>query len=189
MQLLKKRSQGQKGRYSASVDPTPVLATHTRVITVIPLKTILEYGGVDRLIIYFLFRLVFYFFGFNFFSPSWQVRARCNSVSGSVTSWVQLSMANMTNVNVQYHNFCAIMTNQPPIYWISLEWNLDPEPLNVVLLCEGAWQHNMDKVYSGLYECMGHVVPYLRSSRLASQWRLCPGNRRKRDCSRNVCCS
>ena len=177
MRLPKKRSQGQKGRYSASVDPMPVSATHTRVVTVIPSKTVLEYGGVDRLLIYSLFRLVFYFFCFNFFSPSWQVRALCNSVSGSVTPWVQLSMANMMDVTMQYHNFCAIMTNQPPIlYWISLEWNLDPEPLNFMSLCKGAWQHNMDKVYSGLYECMGDVVPYLGSSRLASQQRLCLGN-------------
>ncbi|KAK7028005.1 hypothetical protein VNI00_015092 [Paramarasmius palmivorus] len=39
--------------------------------------------------------------------------------------------------------------------------NLDPEPLSFVSLGEGAKQHNMGKVYSGLYECSGHVVPYL----------------------------
>ena len=39
--------------------------------------------------------------------------------------------------------------------------NLDPEPLNYVSLGEGARRHNMGKVYSGLYECAGHVVPYL----------------------------
>ena len=39
--------------------------------------------------------------------------------------------------------------------------NLDSEPLSFVSLGEVAKQHNMDKVYSGLYECAGHVVPYL----------------------------
>ena len=39
--------------------------------------------------------------------------------------------------------------------------NLDPEPLSFVSLSEGAKQHNMGKVYSGLYECAGHVVLYL----------------------------
>ena len=36
--------------------------------------------------------------------------------------------------------------------------NLDPEPLSFVSLGEGAKQHNMGKVYSGLYECAGHAV-------------------------------
>ena len=39
--------------------------------------------------------------------------------------------------------------------------NLDREPLSFTSLGEGAKQHNMGKVYSGLYECVGHVVPYL----------------------------
>ncbi len=33
--------------------------------------------------------------------------------------------------------------------------NLDPEPLSFQSLGEGAKQHNMGKVYSGLYECSG----------------------------------
>ena len=39
--------------------------------------------------------------------------------------------------------------------------NLKPEALSFISLGEGARQHNMGKVYSGLYECSGHVVPYL----------------------------
>ncbi|KAL0058090.1 hypothetical protein AAF712_015250 [Marasmius tenuissimus] len=39
--------------------------------------------------------------------------------------------------------------------------NLDPEPLSFVSLGEGAKQRNTGKVYSGLYECSGHVVPHL----------------------------
>ncbi|KAH6903325.1 chitin synthase 8 [Coprinopsis sp. MPI-PUGE-AT-0042] len=60
--------------------------------------------------------------------------------------------------------------------------NLDPEPLSFVSLGEGAKQHNMGKVYSGLYECSGHVVPYLvvvKSGKPTERSR--PGNRGKRD--------
>ena len=38
---------------------------------------------------------------------------------------------------------------------------LDPQPLSYIALGEGARQHNMAKVYSGLYEHKGHIVPYL----------------------------
>src|SRR5439155_20782964 len=44
---------------------------------------------------------------------------------------------------------------------LGVDPNLDPEPLSFLSLGEGAKQHNMGKVYSGLYECNGHVVPYL----------------------------
>ncbi|KAL0060142.1 hypothetical protein AAF712_013068 [Marasmius tenuissimus] len=60
--------------------------------------------------------------------------------------------------------------------------NLDPEPLSFVLLGEGAKQHNMGKVYSGLYECSGHVVPYLVVAKVGKpNERSRPGNRGKRD--------
>ena len=95
---------------------------HTRVVTVIPSKTVLEYGGVDRLLIYSLFRLVFYFCGFNFFSLSWQISALCNSISGSVTPWVQLSVANVMDVNVQTHDFRAI-TQTDPLYRTGYPWS------------------------------------------------------------------
>ncbi|KAI5990050.1 chitin synthase-domain-containing protein [Pisolithus orientalis] len=39
--------------------------------------------------------------------------------------------------------------------------NLDPELLSFVSISKGARQHNMAKVYSGLYKCAGHVMPYL----------------------------
>lgn len=38
---------------------------------------------------------------------------------------------------------------------------LDPEPLSFESLGEGMRQHNMGKVYSGLYEVQGHIVPFL----------------------------
>ncbi len=38
---------------------------------------------------------------------------------------------------------------------------VDPEPLSFESLGEGLKQHNMGKVYSGLYEVQGHIVPFL----------------------------
>ncbi|KAJ7038911.1 chitin synthase-domain-containing protein [Mycena alexandri] len=60
--------------------------------------------------------------------------------------------------------------------------NLDPEPLSLVSLSQGAKQHNMGKVHSGLYECKRPVVPYLVSAKVGKpteHWR--PGNRGKHD--------
>jgi len=49
-------------------------------------------------------------------------------------------------------------------------------------LGEGAKQHNMGKVYSGLYECAGHVVPYMVLVKIGKPTeRSRPGNRGKRD--------
>ncbi|KAF9019249.1 glycosyltransferase family 2 protein [Hymenopellis radicata] len=60
--------------------------------------------------------------------------------------------------------------------------NLDPEPLSFVSLGEGAKQHNMGKIYSGLYEVAGHVVPYLVVVKVGKPTeRSRPGNRGKRD--------
>jgi chitin synthase len=60
--------------------------------------------------------------------------------------------------------------------------NLEPEPLSFLSLGEGAKQHNMGKVYSGLYECAGHVVPYLVVVKMGKPTeRSRPGNRGKRD--------
>ena len=38
---------------------------------------------------------------------------------------------------------------------------VDPEPLSFESLGEGQKQHNMGKVYSGLYEVQGHIVPFM----------------------------
>lgn len=60
--------------------------------------------------------------------------------------------------------------------------NQDPEPLSFLSLGEGAKQHNMGKVYSGLYECAGHVVPYVVVVKVGKpSERQRPGNRGKRD--------
>ncbi|WFD36077.1 chitin synthase [Malassezia cuniculi] len=57
-----------------------------------------------------------------------------------------------------------------------------PEPRSFVSLGEGSRQHNMARVYSGLYEHAGHIVPYLvvaKCGKPTEQSR--PGNRGKRD--------
>ncbi|KAH8112775.1 glycosyltransferase family 2 protein [Phellopilus nigrolimitatus] len=60
--------------------------------------------------------------------------------------------------------------------------NNDPEPLSFLSLGEGSKQHNMAKIYSGLYECAGHVVPYIVVVKVGKPTeRSRPGNRGKRD--------
>ncbi|KAI8372396.1 chitin synthase-domain-containing protein [Blakeslea trispora] len=59
---------------------------------------------------------------------------------------------------------------------------IDPEPLSFFSIGEGHKQHNMGKIYSGLYECQGHVVPYIVVSKVGKpSERQKPGNRGKRD--------
>ncbi|KAJ2145511.1 hypothetical protein IW136_000960 [Coemansia sp. RSA 678] len=58
----------------------------------------------------------------------------------------------------------------------------EPEVLSYIALGEGSKEHNMAKVYSGLYEFKGHVVPYLVVVKCGTpQERTRPGNRGKRD--------
>ncbi|CAO3613585.1 unnamed protein product [Cunninghamella blakesleeana] len=65
---------------------------------------------------------------------------------------------------------------------LGVDPNVDPEPLSFLSLGEGAKQHNMGKIYSGLYECAGHVVPYVVVVKVgAPAERQKPGNRGKRD--------
>ncbi|GAK64779.1 glycosyltransferase family 2 protein [Moesziomyces antarcticus] len=60
--------------------------------------------------------------------------------------------------------------------------NLEPEALSFLSLGEGSKQHNMAKVYSGLYEHHGHVVPYIVVVKCGKPTeRSRPGNRGKRD--------
>lgn len=60
--------------------------------------------------------------------------------------------------------------------------NLEPEPLSFYSLGEGNKQHNMAKVYSGLYEYHGHIVPYVVVVKVGKpSERYRPGNRGKRD--------
>ncbi|KAG0244539.1 hypothetical protein BGW41_007302 [Actinomortierella wolfii] len=59
---------------------------------------------------------------------------------------------------------------------------LDPEPLAFKSIGDGMKQLNMGKVYSGLYEKDGHVVPYIVVAKVGTpSERTRPGNRGKRD--------
>lgn len=59
---------------------------------------------------------------------------------------------------------------------------VDPEPLSFESLGEGLKQHNMGKVYSGLYEVQGHIVPFLVIVKVGKPSEISrPGNRGKRD--------
>lgn len=59
---------------------------------------------------------------------------------------------------------------------------VDPEPLSFESLGEGLKRHNMGKVYSGLYEVQGHIVPFLVIVKVGKPSEVSrPGNRGKRD--------
>lgn len=59
---------------------------------------------------------------------------------------------------------------------------VDPEPLSFESVGEGMRQHNMGKVYSGLYEVQGHIVPFLVVVKVGKPSEVSrPGNRGKRD--------
>ena len=58
----------------------------------------------------------------------------------------------------------------------------EAEPYSFVSLGEGSKQHNMARVYSGLYEHAGHMVPYLVIAKCGRPTETTkPGNRGKRD--------
>ncbi|KAF9233120.1 P-loop containing nucleoside triphosphate hydrolase protein [Melanogaster broomeanus] len=76
-----------------------IAATHQRVVSVVPTKSVLQYGGTAA---------------DNLFPV--QVSALCNGISGTVSPWVQLNSANNTDVNAQYHDFRAI-TNDSRSDW------------------------------------------------------------------------
>lgn len=70
---------------------------------------------------------------------------------------------------------------------LGVDPNAEPEPLSFLSLGEGSKQHNMGKVYAGLYECAGHVVPYLVIVKVGKPTeRPKPGNRGKRDSQMTV---
>ncbi|KAJ6265608.1 glycosyltransferase [Bipolaris maydis] len=58
----------------------------------------------------------------------------------------------------------------------------DPDPLSFESLGEGQRQHNMGKIYSGLYEVHGHIVPFMVIVKVGKPSEVSkPGNRGKRD--------
>ncbi|CCX06546.1 Similar to Chitin synthase 8; acc. no. Q4P9K9 [Pyronema omphalodes CBS 100304] len=59
---------------------------------------------------------------------------------------------------------------------------VDPEPLSFESLGEGQKRHNMGKIYSGLYEVQGHIVPFMVVVKVGKPTEVSrPGNRGKRD--------
>ncbi|KAI7902468.1 chitin synthase-domain-containing protein [Cokeromyces recurvatus] len=65
---------------------------------------------------------------------------------------------------------------------LGVDSQVDPEALSFVSVGEGMKQHNMGKIYSGLYEVSGHVVPYIVVVKCGHpRERQKPGNRGKRD--------
>ncbi|KAI8320717.1 hypothetical protein GQ54DRAFT_290808 [Martensiomyces pterosporus] len=65
---------------------------------------------------------------------------------------------------------------------LGVDRDQEPEALSYIALGEGSKEHNMAKVYSGLYEIAGHVVPYMVVVKCGNpQERTRPGNRGKRD--------
>ncbi|KAG8219096.1 glycosyltransferase family 2 protein [Butyriboletus roseoflavus] len=65
---------------------------------------------------------------------------------------------------------------------LGIDPKVDPEPLMFRSIGEGSRQINYGKVYSGLYEFEGHVVPYMVVVKVGKPTeRSKPGNRGKRD--------
>ncbi|KAG8759694.1 hypothetical protein FRC14_005272 [Serendipita sp. 396] len=65
---------------------------------------------------------------------------------------------------------------------LGVDPSLDPEPLMFRSIGEGSKQLNYGKIYSGLYEFEGHVVPYMVVVKVGKpSERQRPGNRGKRD--------
>jgi chitin synthase len=59
---------------------------------------------------------------------------------------------------------------------------VDPEPLSFESLGEGNKRHNMGKIYAGLYEVQGHIVPFMVVVKIGKPSEVSrPGNRGKRD--------
>eukprot|EP00158_Paraphelidium_tribonemae_P009453 Partr_v1_DN28871_c0_g1_i1_m33284 putative Chitin Synthase len=65
---------------------------------------------------------------------------------------------------------------------LGVDPSIDPPKLSFQSLGEGNRQHNMGKVYTGLYDCSGHLVPYIMVVKVGkdNETRR-PGNRGKRD--------
>ncbi|KAI3648403.1 hypothetical protein MP228_006257 [Amoeboaphelidium protococcarum] len=65
---------------------------------------------------------------------------------------------------------------------LGVDPSIDPPKLSFQSLGEGNKQHNMGKIYTGLYDIAGHLVPYLVVVKVGkdSETRR-PGNRGKRD--------
>lgn len=60
--------------------------------------------------------------------------------------------------------------------------DIDPTPLSYQAVAEGSKQHNMAKIYSGLYSFEGHHIPFITLVKVGTPAEKArPGNRGKRD--------
>ncbi|KAI8928600.1 chitin synthase-domain-containing protein [Entophlyctis helioformis] len=65
---------------------------------------------------------------------------------------------------------------------LGVDEDVDPEPQSFQSLGKASKQHNMGKVYSGLYDVEGHLVPFIVIVKVGTpSERVKPGNRGKRD--------
>lgn len=65
---------------------------------------------------------------------------------------------------------------------LGVDPSIDPPKLSFLSLGEGNRQHNMGKIFTGLYDCSGHLVPYLVIVKTGKENEVRrPGNRGKRD--------
>ncbi|PVU87284.1 hypothetical protein BB559_006129 [Furculomyces boomerangus] len=65
---------------------------------------------------------------------------------------------------------------------LGVDLKLEPMPLSFKAIGEGSKQHNMAKVYAGLYQFEGHIVPYIVVAKIGKpSEKSRPGNRGKRD--------
>ncbi|CAO3653112.1 unnamed protein product [Cunninghamella blakesleeana] len=68
------------------------------------------------------------------------------------------------------------------ILGVDAEQQKNAQPMDFISLGEGQRQHNRGKVYSGLYTCQGHIVPYIIVVKVGTaDERQKSGNRGKRD--------
>ncbi|KAG6376775.1 hypothetical protein JVT61DRAFT_1799 [Boletus reticuloceps] len=141
-------------------DLAQVASTHQQVVSIIPTKVILQYSGQDAT---------------NLFPV--QVSALCNGVSGSVSPWVQLSTANMTDPNAQYHDFRAVTNDSRPNWYLKsmtiMHWNncvgymgYTPQEISSMAGSQGRALSTYDSL---IYNLTNHVN-YSPSGQVHSSW-------------------
>ncbi|OBZ76091.1 Chitin synthase 8 [Grifola frondosa] len=121
-------------------DLTAIAETHERIVSVVPSKSILKYGGTSS---------------DNIFPV--QVSALCNGINGTVSPYVVLSSANVTDPNAQYHDFRA-WTNDPRPDWyfeqmVQMRWNnrvgfVGYSPKQIKSMASGGSSVAISKVWS-----------------------------------------
>ena len=96
-------------------DLNNIAFTHERIVSVVPSKSILKYGGTsaDNIFPVQVSSLLVYVDLY----PDKHVSGLCNGVSGSVSPYVTLDSSNNTDVNAQYHDFRAFTADSRPDWY------------------------------------------------------------------------